>query len=138
MRRSRAAGEITLTLALLALLLPLLVLPAVAFIADIFSHADSMVTGSTAAQLHPPSLFSLSARRGGKGGGDKALEGDSGSIWSARALATGVSRPISFSEVPNPGHVGTMLASARRREILGPVSGVHDHVSPFLFRLTMI
>lgn len=106
MRRSRAAGELTLTLALLALLLPLLVLPAVAFIADIFSHADSMVTGSTAAQLHPPSSFSFSfsSGRGGKGGGDNAPApaGDSGSIRRARALAVG-SRPVSFSQVFNPG-----------------------------------
>lgn len=93
MRRSRAAGELTLTLALLALPLPLLVLPAVAFIADIFSHADSMVTGSTAAQLHPPSSFSLSAGRRGKGGGDNALapEGDSVSMRNARTLGGGVS-----------------------------------------------
>lgn len=88
MRRSRAAGELTLTLALLALPLPLPVLPAVAFIADIVSHADFMVMGSTAAQLHPPSSFSLSAGRRGKGGGDNALapEGDSVSIRNARAL----------------------------------------------------
>lgn len=137
MRRSRGAGELTLTLALLALPLALPVLLAVAFIADIFSHADSMVTGSTAAQLHPTSSCSFSAGRDGKGGGDSALapEGDRGSISSARALAGGcrtVRCPIQGRSCWYVPALASQFTAAG-----GSVSGVHDHMSPFLLRLIM-